>query len=216
MDSQIIVLVPQGAEYQAVRRGLGKTSPIGLYAIPIGIEPVTRWLQAQRLNPSRVIVMGLCGALEAQLGRGDGVFYTSCRSPEGEVWPMAVPEDLAQHGLVKRLAGVTSDRILTTAQDKAAFAPLGQVVDMEGSAIAAFFPDIPVTMVRVVSDRAGQDLPDLTGTIDGEGRLKALALTWAMVRQPQRGIALIQGSLIALTTLETLARHLGKTCCTQG
>jgi hypothetical protein len=202
MDSQIIVLVPQGAEYQAVRRGFGKASSLRLYAIPMGIAPVTRWLRAQGLNPGRVIVMGLCGALDPQLERGEAVIYRSCRSPEGVAWPMVVPVG----GLGTPVTGVTSDRLLTTAQDKAAFAPLGQVVDMEGTAISGFFPGIAVTMARVVSDHAGQDLPNFA--IDGEGRLKPWNMALAMVRQPRAALALIRGSLQALDQLEKLARGL--------
>jgi hypothetical protein len=106
----------------------------------------------------------------------------------------------------KPVTGVTSDRILTTAQDKAAFAQFGQVVDMEGTAISAFFPEIAVTMARVVSDHAGQDLPNFE--IDAQGRLKPWNIALAMVRQPRAALALIRGSLHALGQLEKLARGL--------
>lgn len=105
------------------------------------------------------------------------------------------------------MRGVTSDRVLTTVQEKQAFVSLGEVVDMEGSAIAQVFPG-KTSMLRVVSDDAAQDLPDLGGAIDEAGRLQALPMAWAMMRQPSRSLALVRGSLMALRRLERLAEEI--------
>jgi hypothetical protein len=104
--------------------------------------------------------------------------------------------------------GVTSDRILTTAQEKREFARLGDVVDMEGMAIAREFPN-RVAMLRVVSDSANQDLPNLSGAISSEGELLAWPMAKAMIKQPQLSLCLIRGSLGALKMLEKLAEALG-------
>jgi hypothetical protein len=104
--------------------------------------------------------------------------------------------------------GVTSDRILTTAQGKRGFAHLGDVVDMEGIAIARAFPG-RTAMLRVVSDSASQDLPDLSGAISPEGKLLAWPMAKAMIKQPQLSLGLIRGSLGALKMLEKLAQRLG-------
>jgi hypothetical protein len=199
-----IVLVPQGAEYKAVRRGLGQTSSIAVRAIPVGIDPVTRWLKTQEIEADRILVMGLCGALAPELSAGDAVVDTSCQTPAGEIWPMM--EGFGRLGRAVR--GVTSDRILTTMREKRAFAPLGDVVDMEGIAIARAFPGRTM-MVRVVSDCASQDLPDLGGAISPEGKLLAWPMAKAMIQQPQLSLGLIRGSLGALKMLEKLARQLG-------
>jgi nucleoside phosphorylase len=202
---ETIVLVPQGAEYKAVRRGLGQTSSIAVWAIPVGIDPVKRWLKTQEIEADRILVMGLCGALAPELNAGDAVVYTSCQSSTGEVWAMR--EGFEALGRIVR--GVTSDRILTTAQEKREFAHLGDVVDMEGMAIARAFPG-RVAMLRVVSDRADQDLPDLGGAISPEGKLLAWPMAKAMIKQPQLSLGLIRGSLGALKVLEKLAEGLGR------
>jgi nucleoside phosphorylase len=201
---KILVLVPQGAEYKAVRRGLGQASSMEVRAIPIGIAPVTKWLETQEINADRILVMGLCGALAPELNAGDAVVYTSCQSPAGEVWSMIEGFE----GLGRIVRGVTSDRILTTAQGKREFAHLGDVVDMEGMAIARAFPN-RVAMLRVVSDSANQDLPDLSGAISPEGKLLAWPMAKAMIKQPQLSLGLIRGSLGALKMLEKLAQRLG-------
>jgi nucleoside phosphorylase len=202
---ETIVLVPQGAEYKAVQRGLIQTSSIAVRAIPVGIDPVTRWLKTQAIEADRILVMGLCGALAPELNAGDAVVYTSCQSPAGEVWPMM--EGFEALGRVVR--GVTSDRILTTAQEKREFAHLGDVVDMEGMAIARAFPG-RAAMLRVVSDSADQDLPDLSGAISSEGKLLPWPMAKAMIKQPQLSLGLIRGSLGALKMLEKLAEGLGR------
>lgn len=199
-----IVLVPQGSEYKAVRRGLIQTSSIVARAIPVGIDPVTRWLETQEIKADRILVMGLCGALAPELNAGDAVVYTSCQSPAGDVWPMIEGFE----GLGRIVRGVTSDRVLTTAQEKRAFASLGDVVDMEGMAIARAFPG-RAAMLRVVSDSADQDLPDLSGAISSEGKLLAWPMAKAMIKQPQLSLGLIRGSLGALKMLEKLAQRLG-------
>jgi nucleoside phosphorylase len=199
-----IVLVPQGSEYKAVRRGLIQTSSIVARAIPVGIDPVTRWLETQEIKADRILVMGLCGALAPELNAGDAVVYTSCQSPAGDVWPMIEGFE----GLGRIVRGVTSDRVLTTAQEKRAFASLGDVVDMEGMAIARAFPG-RAAMLRVVSDNADQDLPDLSGAISSEGKLLAWPMAKAMIKQPQLSLGLIRGSLGALKMLEKLAQRLG-------
>jgi purine nucleoside phosphorylase len=199
-----IVLVPRGAEYKAVRRGLAQTSPIAVRAIPVGIDPVTRWLATQEINADRILVMGLCGALAPALNAGDAVVYQSCQSLAGEVWPMIEGFE----ALGRAVRGVTSDRVLTTAQEKQGFAALGDVVDMEGMAIARAFPG-RVAMLRVVSDRADQDLPDLGGAISSEGKLMAWPMAKAMIKQPQLSLGLIHGSLGAIKMLEKLGRQLG-------
>ncbi|NEP14031.1 MAG: phosphorylase [Symploca sp. SIO2C1] len=78
------ILVPQGAEYQAVCRGLSKTgSPQPqVLPIPIGYQPVTHYLEKwqkseQFLTDTRpqVLLMGLAGSLSPQYNIGDIVLY---------------------------------------------------------------------------------------------------------------------------------------------
>ncbi|MGL6342830.1 MAG: hypothetical protein ACRC80_27285, partial [Waterburya sp.] len=88
------IVVPQGAEYQAVCRGLkqARRQKEDLYqveqvknpevvSIPIGMNNVQQVL-ADRVfkvtKPQTVLIMGLCGSLVPQYSVGDAVLYQSC------------------------------------------------------------------------------------------------------------------------------------------
>ena len=88
LESNLIsaILVPQGAEYQAVCRALSRVStptpPV--FPIPMGPKPLTQYLE-KLLNTSPVfrrqsgvLLMGLCGSLTSSLSVGDVVLYQSC------------------------------------------------------------------------------------------------------------------------------------------
>ena len=81
------ILVPQGAEYKAVCRGLSgvKLPKPWVVPIPIGSKPVThyleRWQQTEDFltaKPSSILLMGLCGSLSPQLAVGDMALYHDC------------------------------------------------------------------------------------------------------------------------------------------
>jgi len=81
------ILVPQGAEYKAVCRGLSCVSapkPL-VMAIPIGSKSLARYLErylqtGHFLNypQPRVLLMGLCGSLSPDYAIGDIVVYQEC------------------------------------------------------------------------------------------------------------------------------------------
>jgi hypothetical protein len=214
-----LILVPQGAEFQAVRRGLRRsqnTQPI-LSAIPIGIAPVTQVLaKLETAKPhSQVLVMGLCGSLANDLAVGDVVVYESCQGLNlvglnQQEWPcqvMEVPNS-------KIVRGVTTDRVITQITEKQKLHQItgGDVVDMEGIAILQFFQPlgIPVSIVRVVSDDLSGDLPDLGGAIDPNGHLKPFPLGLKLLQQPRSAWRLIDGSMRGLSRLEKLALDYGR------
>ncbi|NEO90792.1 MAG: phosphorylase [Moorea sp. SIO3G5] len=84
-----IILAPQGAEYQAICRGIkqitGRPKPM-ILSIPIGAEPVTKyletWLQTTtnfpEHSPPKILLMGLCGSLSPNYSVGDIVVYNDC------------------------------------------------------------------------------------------------------------------------------------------
>ncbi|MGI0491705.1 phosphorylase [Alkalinema pantanalense CENA528] len=244
--SVLTILVPQGAEYQAVCRGLEsqrianrspqvflQESPPALpqvLAIPAGLSPVQRWLEQlvrkQTPLPSAVLVLGLCGALHDrgdQAAIGSTVVYRACLDPQGKQWDCA---DLRQIGLASDRAaslalqpakGISCDRVIHLAQEKQQLAQQVQadVVDMENTAILEFFSryNIPVAIVRVISDDAQHDLPDLSQGFDDQGQLRPLALALAMVQRPIAAVRLIRGSLTALKILERLSGELIQSPC---
>lgn len=79
-----IILVPQGAEYKAVCRGLSRitTKKPTVIPIPVGSPALSRYLQNcqdKLWNPqTKVLVMGLCGSLRDRILVGDIVLYSEC------------------------------------------------------------------------------------------------------------------------------------------
>jgi Phosphorylase superfamily len=223
------VFVPQGAEFKAVQRGLNcnPQSSIALYSIPMGPQPVQTYLQQWQHealkslgdSPS-VLLMGLCGSLVPELGIGDRVLYRSCLDAQGGD---SVPQldcdatllKTLQERLGKTVITVTSlmcDRMVHRATEKQALALRygAQVVDMEGHAFLNAFQStgVAVNMLRVVSDDAQHDLPDLSTAMTDTGTLKPIALAANMIREPRNALRLIQGSLKGLKQLEQLAAEL--------
>jgi nucleoside phosphorylase len=230
MDSPIVnlrpaldtILVPQGSEYQAVMKGWQKkpTCP-SILAIPVGGKAVEKALLRELMSPKiganspqGIIVMGLAGSLSPQLKLGQIVLYRSCLDLESGQLLFCDPS--ATGYLVEKLGhkvqlveALSSDRVITQAEEKQ---NLGkryqvQVVDMEGAAILKFFAaqQIPVVILRVISDEINQSLPDLSQVYNSAGELQTWPLTKALISQPIAGFNLIRSSLYALKILEQLA-----------
>ncbi|HEY9907780.1 MAG TPA: hypothetical protein V6D18_09225 [Thermosynechococcaceae cyanobacterium] len=207
MDHRII-LVPQGAEHRAVCRGLRRSTapkPI-VQAIPVGAEPVRRHLLQLRSDffqpQAPVLVLGLCGSLSPRLSVGDVVLYRSLST---------VPLHLPTSGTPHLVTGLTLDRVLSSAAEKRELGASGaDVVDMEGQAILEVLNslDIPVTMLRVVSDDCHYDLPDLSQAVSPEGNLLPGRMAIAMAQKPIAALRLIRGSLHALKVLQAVVSEL--------
>jgi len=217
------ILVPQGAEYQAVCRGLkgvnGSTPTI--MPIPVGIKPLYTYLhklpeQHQLLNlQPRVLLMGLCGSLNPSYSVGDIVLYQDCiYQGDRQECDRSLTAEIYSHisDKVSLVKSLTSDRVISTAAEKR---HLGEtfgvdVVDMEGFAALDFFHQlgVPIAMLRVVSDDCHHDIPDLTSAISADGSLKPLPLAIKFISQPIAATRLIRGSLRGLKVLENLTKSL--------
>ncbi|HAA33008.1 MAG TPA: phosphorylase [Cyanobacteria bacterium UBA8553] len=217
------ILVPQGAEYKSVCRGLKRsTAPTPLVIpVPVGVAPLTRYLerlqQAGDLSnhpQPRVLLMGLCGSLTPRYNIGDIVLYDSCiysSNDSTEVVQNCDPEltALIHHVLkerVNRVKALTSDRIIYSAKEKL---HLGQqykadVVDMEGFAALEILSQagVAVAMLRVISDNCHHNIPNLTWAISADGSLQAVPLAIAMLQQPIAASRLILGAMRGLQVLQ--------------
>ena len=226
------ILVPKGAEYSAVSRGVQKvvaTPPLAplpqVFAIPVGPQPVTQylqqWLQTWKTRtqcPPQILMMGLCGSLTAKHRVGEVVSYRGCydgsqfSSVPMSLTPRSVMEWDDQGVGASPVMGVTCDRIIHTAAQKHQLATTYQadVVDMEGFAALSFFQvrQIPMAILRVVSDDAHHDLPDLTSVLTSTGELQPLPLAINLLRQPFGAMRLIQGSLRGLRVLSEVTTRL--------
>ncbi len=209
---RLTLLAPQGAEYQAVRRGADPRWPV--VAIPLGSRALPRWwaVHGQKIGESGGILLGLCGGLQPEWGVGTGVICGQCtdkltgntRSCDPEITQWL--RERLNLPIVKVL---TVPQVVTQPQEKQ---KLGQkfgcaVVDMEGYALLEYLPRLG--MVRVVSDEVHQSLPDLGAAVDQiSGQLQPLPLVWAMLQQPGAAIQLVRSSLTALGRLTALAQRL--------
>lgn len=225
------ILVPQGAEYQAVCRGLKKlSSPIPqVLPIPIGSASAISYLQNWQRSPTflkqppaTVILMGLCGSLSPQYQVGDCVIYRSCsyfsdQFKFKESWQNCDPYLtylLEKHlgNQVSSVKALTSDRLIWSAAEKIQLGKqyLMDVVDMEGYGVLKELnkSGIKVAIIRVISDNYDCDLPNLTEAITADGSLRLFTLTRKMLQQPVAATKLIRGSLTALNILKKLTTNL--------
>ncbi|MEA5578936.1 phosphorylase [Anabaena sp. UHCC 0451] len=212
------ILVPQGAEYQAVCRGLSRVTGFQLQviAVPLGMKPLYQFLEknCQHLNQpnQRVLLMGLCGSLNQHYNVGDIVIYEDCVY-QGNLLECDrnLTESIHQQlgDKVSFVKGLTSDRVISLAAEKRNLHQQfsADVVDMEGFATLEFFQQqgVSVVMLRVVSDDSLHDIPDLTSVITADGSLQPLPLVWKLISQPLAATRLIRGSLQGLKVLERVA-----------
>ncbi|QLE50073.1 phosphorylase [Nostoc sp. C057] len=213
------ILVPQGAEYKAVCRGLsGVTGSIPtVVAVPVGMKPLLKYLhQGQFLVPkSRVLIMGICGSLSDRYKVGDIVLYQDCVY-QGKLLECDRTFTAQLHSYISQkvslVKSLTSDRMIWSAAEKLHLGETlaADVVDMEGFTALEFFKvgGVAVAMLRVVSDDCQHDIPDLTSAINSDGSLNPFPLAMAMLRQPLAATRLIRGSLTALKVLEQVTNML--------
>ncbi|MEH1811821.1 MAG: phosphorylase [Nostoc sp.] len=213
------ILVPQGAEYKAVCRGLsGITASIPkVVAIPVGMKPLLKYLQQGQFLTlkSRVLIMGICGSLSDRYTVGDIVLYQDCvyqgkQQECDRTFTAQLHSSISEK--VSLVKSMTSDRLIWSASEKRHLGETlaADVVDMEGFTALEFFnaAGVSVAMLRVVSDDCQHNIPDLTPAINSDGSLNPFPLAIAMLRQPFAATRLIRGSLTALKVLEQVTNLL--------
>lgn len=214
------IVVPQGAEYKAVKGGVNTSnnSSFPIIAIPIGFnqtEVAAQLVYLKSLKIKKIVMMGLCGGLSPKYAVGDIVIYQSCFERNQQITletdlPLtnSLYQQLPHASLVK---GFTSDRFINLAQEKQQIYEKyhTDVIDMEGFGYLQLLKEhnIAVAILRVVSDDSRYDVPDLSQAINDQGTLKNLPLTIAMLKQPLATIRLIKGSLQGLQILEKIAQR---------
>lgn len=212
------IIVPQGAEYQAVCRGLQQAKvEIQVISIPIGTKNVAGILAnfpRQLNNSRRVLIMGLCGSLDRLYRVGDVVLVQSCQDLERHrvELDLELTAQIQTKLSVDLVAGLTSDRLISRTEEKLQLSqkyPIS-VVEMEGYSYVTWLQqrETSVAMLRVVSDDLGGNIPDLSRAIDPDGNLQTMAMAIAFVQQPVAAIRLIKGSLTGLKTLRQITTKL--------
>ena len=211
------IIVPQGAEYRAVKQGLNKLKiqQPSIITIPIGTNRIRETLEERfwQSSPSQVLMMGLCGSLSSQYAVGDVVLYQNCFNLSREkilIEPKLNRSICQKLNNVSLVSGITSDRIITTIAEKQQLARnfVADVVDMESFAYVRFLQEaIAVSILRVVSDDVENNIPNLESTI-GELGIKPIAMTKAMLKQPIVSLKFIKNSLQSLQKLQQVTTNL--------
>ncbi len=219
IDDIKIILAPQGAEYQAVCRGLRKVKGVKpkVVAIPMGFQPVMKFLQSWLIRndtqKSPVLLMGLAGGLSPEFKVGDITFYGNCLFREGEnVLSKKCDEYLtpilSRSVNGKVVTGFTSESLVWRGDEKLGLGNFYQakVVDMEGFAVLSLLEN--VIILRVISDECGKDIPNLNSAMSSDGSLLPLKAGMAFITQPLAGFRLIRGAMVGLGVLESVTRCL--------
>lgn len=213
------ILVPQGAEYQAVCRGLERlksTHKPEVLAIPMGVTALASFLHSREWQPQNILVMGLCGSLSSRHQVGDIVLYQDCLSFLGQhQYCDRQLTNFIDYRLPNKTSLVTSltrDRLIWSASAKLDLAQKYQanVVDMEGFVLLDILgqQNLKVTMLRVVSDNVDRDIPDLNSAIAPSGKLQTRAMAIAMLKKPLAAIRLITGAIKGLKILQQTTTEL--------
>lgn len=214
------IVVPQGAEYKAVCRGLEKAGAdhIKVISIPIGTQKIEQTLTDyfdSLCQAQNIVIMGLCGSLSEQYTVGSTVLYQACLDVNHEQVNLESKlTDLIQQELsVNLVQGLTSERVICQGTEKLKLSQTypAQVIDMEGYGYIKEFQrlNISVAMLRVVSDDLTKDIPNLNQAIDSDGKIKIPTMAIAFLKQPIVAVKFIKGSLMALRTLKDITYQLG-------
>ncbi len=207
------ILVPQGAEFTTVARACGAAVPV--VAIPVGAALAAYLPTLPLASWRRVLIMGLCGSLDARHSIGDVVVYAATVGIDGRRWEgdrelMEILTESLDPAPAQVLA-LTSPQVVFRAAAKQQYRQQygAEVVDMEGQIAQSLLEQrgIAVGTMRVVSDDCHHDLPDLSAAFDERGRLRSWALAQALASNPVAGVRLIRGSLRALAVLDRVARQ---------
>ncbi len=210
------VLVPAGAEYKAVKRGLSKIQNAPqLVAIPAGPQGFKTFLQGWQLPDLQgkgLLLLGLGGSLSVDYAVGEAIALYKIQSATSEqifACDAEMTKQIAQRLKIATGVGVSCDHVITSAAEKKQLGDRygADVVDME-SAVLLEAVSIAIAIVRVISDDCREDLPDIGNAIASDGSLSPIQMTFAFARKPQAAIRLIKGSLAALKELEQLTYRL--------
>ena len=144
------IVVPQGAEYQAVCRGLNKANMnVRVVSIPIGMNDIEEIINNSIRSSSSIAIAGLCGSLSKQYSVGDVVLYQDCWNLKGDrVYSDRELNFKIQQKLgIDLVSGLSCDRIIHRATEKLNLSktyPV-KVVDM-----AITFLQQPIAAIRLI------------------------------------------------------------------
>ena len=213
------IIVPQGAEYKAVYRGL-KSATLPIFPVPVGWQPLRRSLEQLKRNQlnvpqPQVLLMGLCGSLSPRYQVGDIILYQSCVQEKSDALYLCdeqLTHRLEQILKISQVKALTTDRVICTAAEKHSLRQKfnADVVDMEGAIVLESLGQagISVAILRVVSDSYHHNIPNLNSAFRADGSLNSWALTTQFLKEPIAATRLIQGAMRGLSVLQSVTKTL--------
>lgn len=175
-------------------------------------------------KPEAIVVIGICGGLTEAMQEERIVAYTDCLSA-GNQTPLrcspaltnAIVENLQTSGITcDRVTGITSPRIASGRIEKVQLAKSGaSVVDMESYEIlsAAARAEVPVAVLRVVSDSLDANMPDFNPALDVNGGLNGRKALGIALRSPLKTLRLIGANKRAMGRLTPAVRLILQSNC---
>jgi len=106
---------------------------------------------------------------------------------------------------------LTTDKVISTAEEKQRLAPFADAVDMESFATLSVAKEknVSAAAIRVVSDRFDEDMPaDISATVDERGRVKIGGVVKHVATHPLQLPALIRLGRQSHTAAESLCHFL--------
>ncbi|MHB1156465.1 MAG: phosphorylase family protein [Phycisphaerales bacterium] len=166
------------------------------------------------LRPTRVLITGLCGALDPSLKVADVLHFTKIISPSSQTF---VPTLIGLASTPSHMTLLTADHLITTPAEKSRLhrQTAAHAVDMESAAVAAVCDahHIPWLCLRAVSDTADQALPAyLADMVDRFGRSRPLAALRQLLPHPARLRTLLQIARQSRAAANALANALPAAC----
>jgi len=170
-----------------------------------------------RLNDyDALIVTGFAGGLNTSLKSGDTVIYDLCYceinnpalSIACDITLTKLIFDILQKSKPKSIhgAGITVSRVLTGAREKIALGIQFNALaaDMESYPVIAVCAErqLPVAVLRIISDSADADLPDFNTAIDSDGRINNWKMAATILRTPLSSMRFFRNLSPALSSFK--------------
>jgi nucleoside phosphorylase len=186
-------------------------------ALKLG-ESVDQSPNGQIKRPDAVLVVGLCGSLDASIGETAVVSYSGCLSTDENKARVSCSPSLTgqivsllnSRGFdCRSIVGISSLRVATSKAEKLQLATSGaHVVDMESYQIvsAANQAQIPVAVIRVVFDSLDREVPDFDRSLNASGGISSLKAARIFLGSPITTLKLL---LISRSSTQRLKQALG-------
>ncbi|HYL61682.1 MAG TPA: hypothetical protein VE077_03595 [Candidatus Methylomirabilis sp.] len=191
-------------EVTVLLTGIGPKSAIqAISSIPIELHDIC-------------ISAGLAGSLDPELKAGTIVAARMAQALEGDSQTASdtILLDLAFSCGARIIdVSLTSDKIVSSADEKESLSPRASIVEMESACIlaAAQQARVPAIVARAISDAADEDLPvDFQRILDSRGHLKIGGLLKEVGLSPYRIPLLVQFSRRSHAAAKSLATFLDR------